>query len=275
MATNPESRTYSRKSAGVLLLVGLLAGVTIGCSVGLIAASSSKSVTVCANKKTNVLRYAKNGKCVTKTETKVVLNQTGAKGIYKSTTQQAVCDGSDADTVANEPCKVRMTGPGGGIIFFVDDDGQYSGFDYLEAAPLSCEGTPREWSSHIIFPPQTTVSFTSAVVGSGQANTTALMTSSGSNVADTSGAAFYADSLSCGSKTDWFLGSIGEMKLMRDNLLGLDEFSYLPYWSSSEYGADDYVWAQVLNKSEKCCDKNYQYTGWKTNQFPVRPVRAF
>ena len=116
MATNPESRTYSRKSAGVLLLVGLLAGVTIGCSVGLIAASSSKSVTVCANKKTNVLRYAKNGKCVTKTETKVVLNQTGAKGTV-AITQQAVCDGSDADTVANESCKVRMTGPGGGIIF--------------------------------------------------------------------------------------------------------------------------------------------------------------
>jgi hypothetical protein len=44
--------------------------------VGVISASSTKTVTVCANKKTNVLRYAKNGKCVTKTETKVTLNQT-------------------------------------------------------------------------------------------------------------------------------------------------------------------------------------------------------
>jgi hypothetical protein len=74
-----KSKSYSRRSAGVLLLVGVLAGVTVGGGVGVIAASSSKSVTVCANKKTNVLRYAKNGKCA-KTETKVVLNQKGVAG---------------------------------------------------------------------------------------------------------------------------------------------------------------------------------------------------
>ena len=80
MAINPESKSHSRRSAGVLLLVGVLAGVTVGGGVGVIAASSTKSVTVCANKKTNVLRYAMNGKC-TKTETKVVLNQTSADGM--------------------------------------------------------------------------------------------------------------------------------------------------------------------------------------------------
>ena len=79
MATNQLS-SYSRRSAGVLLLVGVLAGVTVGGGVGVIAATSTKSVTVCANKKTSVLRYAKNGKCA-KTETKVVLNQTGADGV--------------------------------------------------------------------------------------------------------------------------------------------------------------------------------------------------
>ena len=46
-----QSRSYSRRSAGVLLLVGVLAGVTVGGGVGVIAASSTKSVTVCANKK--------------------------------------------------------------------------------------------------------------------------------------------------------------------------------------------------------------------------------
>ena len=79
MATK-QFRSYSRRSALVLLLVGALAGVTVGGGVGVIAASTTKSVTVCANKKTNMLRYAKNSKC-TKTETKVVLNQTGADGI--------------------------------------------------------------------------------------------------------------------------------------------------------------------------------------------------
>ena len=76
MTTNSQPRFYSCRSAGILILVGVLAGVTVGGGVGVIAASSTKTVTVCANKKTNMLRYAKNGKCVTKTETKVSLNQT-------------------------------------------------------------------------------------------------------------------------------------------------------------------------------------------------------
>ena len=84
-----KSRYYSRRSAVVLLLVGVLAGVTVGGGVGggvgVIAASSTKSVTVCADKKTNVLRYSKNGQCEKKTETKVLLNQTGADGITGAT----------------------------------------------------------------------------------------------------------------------------------------------------------------------------------------------
>ena len=79
MATSSKSKSYSRRSIAAVLLVGVLAGVTVGGGVGVFAASSKKTVTVCANKKTNVLRYAKNGKCV-KTETKVVLNQKGVAG---------------------------------------------------------------------------------------------------------------------------------------------------------------------------------------------------
>ena len=72
-------KRYSYRSAGVLFLVGVLAGVTVGGGVGVIAASSTKTVTVCADKKSNMLRYAKSGTCV-KSETKVVLNQTGSDG---------------------------------------------------------------------------------------------------------------------------------------------------------------------------------------------------
>ena len=79
------ARFYSRRPAGVFLVVGVLAGLTVGGGVGVIAAASTKTVTVCANKTTNILRYAKNGKCVTKTETKVVVNQTGAKGAKGAT----------------------------------------------------------------------------------------------------------------------------------------------------------------------------------------------
>ena len=88
----------SRRSGGVLLLVGVLAGVTVGGGVGVIAATSTKTVTVCADKKTNVLRYAKNGKCA-KTETKVVLNQTGTAGA-KGDTGAAGATGAKGDTGA-------------------------------------------------------------------------------------------------------------------------------------------------------------------------------
>jgi len=77
MSTATKSKSYSRRTAGVFLLVGLLAGVTIGGGTDVIAASSTKSVTVCANKKTNILRYAKSNKCL---KTEMALNFSGAKG---------------------------------------------------------------------------------------------------------------------------------------------------------------------------------------------------
>ena len=163
MNISSKSVFGSRRSGGALLIVGVLAGVAVGGGAGVFAASSKKTVTVCADKKTNVLRYAKNGKCA-KTETKVVLNQTGAKGATGAAgakgdtgtagangtngtnatvaiTQQSICGAGGTSL-----CKVGMTGPGGGLIFFVDYNDQYAGLDYLEAAPQSCEGTGKTWS---------------------------------------------------------------------------------------------------------------------------------
>ena len=311
MATSSKSKSYSRRSIAAVLLVGVLAGVTVGGGVGVFAASSKKTVTVCANKKTNVLRYAKNGKCV-KTETKVVLNQKGVAGAKGDTgaagakgdtgaagakgdtgaagatgakgetgaagtngtnatvaiTQQSVCDGTDADTTANELCKIGMTGPAGGHIFLVDYDDQYTGFDYLEAAPSSCEGTSITWSSDTTNSLAALNGWAPRAIGSGQANTTAMMTSSGSYVADTAGAAFYSDSLTCGGKSDWFLPSSGELRLMGNNLQGVGSFENNDgYWSSSAQNAL-HAWYyafyfEILNN----------YLKW--GPFSVRPVRAF
>jgi len=166
-----ESRYRSRRSGGVLLLIGVLAGVTVGGGVGVIAASTTKSVTVCANKKTNMLRYAKNGKCA-KTETKVLLNQTGADGSAGAkgdtgtagsigATGAKGADGAagtkgdkgDAGTAAaaSSPtgftarsvcgsegttlCAVGVQGPGRGTIIYVDLTNEIAGYDYLEVAP--------------------------------------------------------------------------------------------------------------------------------------------
>ena len=164
---NPFRRTKatSRRSAGLLLLVGALAGVAIGGGVGVIAAGSDKTVTLCANKKTNVVRYSKSGSCL-KTETAVVVNQTGpigpvgpagekgdtgrtgrtgatgpagpagatgpagsgGGGSSGQITELSVCDGPDAGTTADELCTIGMTGPGGGPVFFIDSSDLYPSF---------------------------------------------------------------------------------------------------------------------------------------------------
>ena len=195
----------------------------------------------------------------------VATGATGATGASGSgaITQQSICGAGGTSL-----CKIGVQGPGGGLIFFVDYNDQYSGFNYLEAAPLSCEGTSKAWSSDTTHSLLAVNGWAARAVGSGQANTTAMMANgSTSYVADTSGAAFFADSSTCGTKTDWFLGSLGEMKLMYDNLQGLGGFSTANYWSSSE-NADATAWPQSFNVV-------YQNFNNKFNTYYVRPVRAF
>ena len=188
---------------------------------------------------------------------------TGASGV--KITELSVCDGPDAGTVANELCKIGMTGPGSGTIFFVDYYDQYAGFDYLEAAPKSCEGVLKEWSSTL-----TAVSaargWEARAVGAGQANTTAIKAVFTSDTS-TNNAAYFATSCSAGSKADWFLGSVGEMKLMYDNLQGVGEFVFDHYWSSSE-SSSTYAWKLDF------ADGILRYNT-KTGSFFVRPVRSF
>ena len=298
--------SYSRRSAGILVLVGVLAGVTVGGGVGVIAASSTKTVTVCANKKTNVVRYAKNNRCAS-TETKVTLNQTGEDGVdgvagaagakgdagvnaTVAITQQSVCDGSDTGTVANELCKIGMTGPGGGIVFFVDYNDQYTGLDYLEAAPVgwgngiavSPIGIPgsnedgslvfEDTGTSTVDPLMQWCSNTSSLLGSNAFATLGVGTGgSNTSTADitcTGGAIQAVSDYAGGSKTDWFLPSLGEAMLMDTNLRqagvgGLDSFAY---WSSSEADAD-YSRMQFFSGGKTSYPKAFLIY--------VRPVRAF
>ena len=304
-----KSKPVIRRSAGAFLLVGVLAGVTVGGGVGVIAASSAKTVTVCANKKTNVLRYAKNGKCVTKTETKVLLNQTGVAGA-KGDTGATGASGAKGDTGATGPAgpagpagssgsgggasapvatgtnciatkctyKIGDTGPGGGIIFFVDYNDQYSGFDYLEAAPVGWGAgisviSGETAGSSTVDPKLKWCSDTStglglragdkSAVGAGSTNTSTAVTTC------TTGAIQAASDYAGGTKTDWFLGSIGEMMLMYTNLrqAGVVGFSDGDYWISSEYD-DSAAWRQSFTSgAQSYSDKIYSYY--------VRPVRAF
>ena len=321
----------SRRSGGALLLVGVLAGVAVGGGVGVIAATSSKTVTVCADKKTNVLRYAKNGKCA-KTETKVVLNQTGAAGAKgdtgatgaKGDTGAAGATGAKGDTgvagaagtngtngadgtagakgdtgapgvsapvVTGTNCvgtkcdyKIGDTGPGGGIIFFVDYNDLYAGLNYLEAAPVGWgngitvnEGglTGETTGSSTVDPLMKWCSSTSSLLGlNAWSNSAVGAGASNTSTADTTctgGAIQAASDYAGGSKSDWFLPSVGEAMLMYTNLrqAGVGGFAPFNYWSSSEVAAD-VAWVQNFKGGAQ----DYGDFG-KSHVRYVRPVRAF
>jgi hypothetical protein len=180
-------------------------------------------------------------------------------------TELFVCDGPDAGTVANEKCKIGMTGPGGGLIFFVDYNDEYAQFNYFEVAPISCEGSLKSWSSAPTSIPAVS-GWAARAVGSGKANTAAILAAL---TPDGAPAAAWANASTCGGKSDWFLGSIGEMNLVYKSLLGRGDFVDQDYWTSCEYDLG-YAWYNALNSINL-----FTEISEKDVTFSVRPIRAF
>jgi hypothetical protein len=236
------SISQSRRSGGVLLLVGVLAGVTVGGGVGVIAASSTKTVTVCADKRTNVLRYAKNGKCATTTETKVLLNQSGTDGAAgaKGDTGAAGAKGDTGVAGALSPtgftarsvcgpngttlCAVGVQGPGGGTIVYVDSTNEMPMYDYLEVAPGDAS-SGLAWSTSIAkcqatadancqrwFLSDAATALGYIALGTGRAATAAIVARhDAGGVAKTDYAAGVADAYTTATASDWFLPSKDEL----------------------------------------------------------------
>jgi hypothetical protein len=330
-----RSVSRSRRSGGVLLLVGVLAGVTVGGGVGVIAASSTKTVTVCADKKTGMLRYAKNGRCA-KTETKVLLNQTGVAGATgaKGETGTAGANGTNgakgadgAPGVDGAPgadgvngvngaagssfsarsvcglngttlCAIGLQGPGGGTIFYVDTDGKYSDFDYLEVAPANTASTI-EWSTttpncgltadtscRSTFVTTSGEALKYLAIGTGRAATAAIVARHDAGIIlKGSYAAGVADEYTTATASDWWLPSRDEMnevcKYARQTNQSpgggvgcfggelLPSFSPNFYWTSSEVLEGAYG-ARVFDLG----GGGGAWTG-KAIPFRVRPVRGF
>jgi hypothetical protein len=163
-----------------------------------------------------------------------------------------------------DACKIGAVGPGGGWIFFVDYNSQYS-FNYLEAAPTDIPAVA--WCNDTSTSITAVAGWSARAVGAGQANTD-VMTVAG---ACTSGAAnsakaYFTPTTLAG---DWFLGTLGDMMLMYRNLsyAGVGGFSYSLYWSSTEYSSN-HAWTQYFGDG-------FQFDDGKATTLPVRAVRAF
>jgi hypothetical protein len=253
------------------------------------ALGSNTTVTICTTKDC-VLRYASNGVCKAPKETALVLGVTGPVGPAGAVgpvgpagavgpvgpAGPAGPTGSSAPIATGGNCiaskctyKVGETGPGGGIIFYVDYNDQYSNFNYLEVSPVSCEAVSMDWSSSPIYTVGSTLDWSTRAVGLGKSGTAAMMVDRPSTnyLADTRGAGFFTTNSVCNGKDDWFLGSLGEMKLVFDNIQGLGDFTMGYYWSSSE-GSEGYAWGVSFELGTT----NYLYKG--SAQW-VRPIRSF
>ena len=154
------------------------------------------------------------------------------------------------------------TGPAGGLIFYVKEDGYSDGWRYLEAAPASTE-LSKWWSNSV-----TTVT-TDTTVGTGKTNTTIIVDWLNSN-SETDRAAQLCEALTEGSYSDWYLPSKDELNKLYLNKDTIGGFNDSIYWSSSERSAYS-AWLQNFDDGD-------QYDGSKFKEgstYRVRAVRAF
>jgi len=143
----------------------------------------------------------------------------------------------------------------GGIVAYIDSTGQHG----LIAAP-SDQSDSIEWGGYGI-----TTNATGAKIGTGQHNSTAIITAIGSG----NYAAKLCDDLILNDSTDWFLPSMDELNKLyinRFEIGGFDTSAF--YWSSSEY-TNNSAWTQNFSYSGPlyCAQKNQLYK--------VRAVRYF
>ena len=173
---------------------------------------------------------------------------------------------------------LRDRGPAGGWIFYINPNYKADGWRYLEAAPVETEWSGKRWSTNI-----TTSIVTSTGVGSGKANTSAIVTYLNS-IGESDRAAQLCDSLVYGGYSDWFLPSADELKEMcwvlysmkydsvdnpayGSNRVGGFQIYY--YWSSSE---DSLTLASVCRFSSG--EMTTAPKGTTSDQY-VRAIRAF
>lgn len=172
-------------------------------------------------------------------------------------------------TVTNRIYVLGEAGLAGGVLFY--DKGAYSGgWRYLEAAPVSWNvagDVPAPWI--IGGNTQTTINGnTAAAIGSGMANSNAIIAQQG----HTNSAAAVCRAYIGGGKNDWFLPSKDELYQMYLQATPLVLAGV--YWSSSEVNAIN-AWSKPMYSGAQFdtfgkgapTNSNYDYK--------VRPIRAF
>ena len=168
-------------------------------------------------------------------------------------------------------CVVGDTGPGGGIVFYVQTATAAAPWRYLEAAPNTWSGGVTDplipWCNITnAFVPNLLTGSTATIqtanaIGAGYSNTQKMLRGCAF------GAANAAAAYNGGGKSDWHLPSLDELNQLYEARTTVGGFVENYYWSSTESDSND-AWYQAF------------YNGFQTNLNKgvanyVRPVRAF
>jgi hypothetical protein len=147
----------------------------------------------------------------------------------------------------------------GGAIFYIDASGEHG----LIAAVQSMPAYTSWYNGTYIL-----IGTTSTAVGSGQANTTAIVNAQGPG----NYAASICDNLVLNGYSDWYLPSKDELNLLYQHRGSTLIVQLEGYWSSSEVDKNN-AWAQTFDNTTivKSQDKNGVSLGAKY----VRPIRSF
>nr|MBU6203540.1 hypothetical protein [Acidobacteriota bacterium] len=168
-----------------------------------------------------------------------------------------MCDGTDAGTVADELCKIGMTGPGGGPVFFIDYQDQFASFcasgdcNYLEASPADVDEAGGDYTSAWCSNTSSALglsAWSNSAVGAGRTNTTTADTTCTSGAIQTA-VNYTAPAFNGVAKDDWWLPSLGEWMSMYSNLrqAGVGGLASDIYWSSTEHTNTDAKTSIVAN----------------------------
>ena len=151
---------------------------------------------------------------------------------------------------------------GGGIVAYIlvnGDTGYDPNVQHGLIAAAADQSTGIQWynGSNVV------IGTTGIAIGTGQTNTTAIVTIQGTG----SYAAQLCNDLIVSGYDDWFLPSKDELNKLYLNKVAIGGFADYLYWSSSE-GNAYYAWFQYFNDG-------FQYDYLKYNTSRVRAVRAF
>jgi len=190
---------------------------------------------------------------------------------YARTYAQSEAGVSYGSEISFTTLQLGGNGPAGGIIFY--DDGVSGG---LEVSIVDYE-VNMQWGCGTLL-----INSNATVVGSGVANTQAIVDAHNNDLVDYAAnptqcdasndgtvAAIYCDEFILNDYDDWFLPSLEEVMLIYSNLhsVGLGDFTDDIYWTSTEES----------DQNAKSVDlwKGMEIVSLKTTSYRVRPVRKF